>query len=71
MNSSGLAVAAFLAAFYLSLVGSKVMIVIMAGRSRQFLDSRAYRVVMRLPGIMLAVFAVLLFRQGLQYWRCS
>jgi threonine/homoserine/homoserine lactone efflux protein len=61
------AAAAFLGLFYLMLIGAKLMIAILAGRSRHFLEGRAYRVVMGLLGFMLGVFAVLLFRQGLQY----
>jgi threonine/homoserine/homoserine lactone efflux protein len=69
MKSGWLAAAAFLGVFYLALVGSKVLIALMAGRSRQFLGGRAYRLVMGLLGIMLAVFAVLLFCQGIRYLR--
>jgi threonine/homoserine/homoserine lactone efflux protein len=69
MKHSGLVAAAFLGMFYLALVGSKVAIAVMAGRSRGFLEGRAYRFVMRLLGSMLVVFAVLLFWHGLQYLR--
>lgn len=69
MKNSWLAALAFLGMFYFGLVGSKVMIALMAGRSRQFLYGRAYRVVMGLLGIMLAVFAGLLLRLGFQYLR--
>jgi threonine/homoserine/homoserine lactone efflux protein len=69
MKSGWLAAAAFLGVFYLSLVGSKVLIALMAGRSRQFLGGRAYRLVMGALGVMLAVFAVLLLCQGIRYLR--
>jgi len=55
--------------FYLALVGSKVVVALMAGRSRAFLRGRAYRFVMGLLGLMLAVFAVLLLCQGIRYLR--
>ena len=38
-----------------------------AGRSRNLLAGRAYRVVMRVLAVMLALFALLLFREGLKH----
>jgi threonine/homoserine/homoserine lactone efflux protein len=58
--------AAFLSGFYALLVGSKVMVAVLAGRSRDLLTGRAYRVAMRVLAGMLALFAVLLFREGLR-----
>ncbi len=55
----------FLFGFYLFLVGSKVTIALAAGRSREFLAGRAYRVAMRLLAVMLAVLALLLARDAL------
>jgi threonine/homoserine/homoserine lactone efflux protein len=63
---SWLIAAAFLFGFYLLLVGSKVLLAIMAGRSRDLLAGRPYRVVMRLLAVLLALFALLLFREGLR-----
>jgi threonine/homoserine/homoserine lactone efflux protein len=63
------AVAAFLGAFYFGLVGSKIVIAFAAGRFRQFLQGRAYRVVTRLLGVVLAVCGAVLIRQGLLYLR--
>ncbi|HOC57130.1 MAG TPA: LysE family translocator [Verrucomicrobiota bacterium] len=58
---------AFLFGFYLLLVGSKVLVALMAGRSRDLLAGRPYRVVMRVLAVMLALFALLLFREGLKH----
>lgn len=58
------AVAAFLATFYGLLVGSKILLALLAGRSRQWLQGRAYRVVMGFLGGLLLLFAGFLFRQG-------
>jgi threonine/homoserine/homoserine lactone efflux protein len=69
MKRGWLVAGAFLGVFYFALVGSKVMIAIMAGRARQFIQGRAYRIVMGLLGVLLAVFAALLCRQGLYYLR--
>jgi len=59
--------AAFLFGFYLLLVGSKVLVALMAGRSRDLLAGRFYRLVMRVLAVLLAVFAVLLFRGELKH----
>jgi threonine/homoserine/homoserine lactone efflux protein len=55
---------AFLCGFYLLLVGSKVLVVLLAARSRDLLAGRPYRVVMRVLAVLLAFFAFLLFREG-------
>jgi len=59
--------AAFLFGFYLLLVGAKVMVALLAGRSRDLLAGRFYRVAMRVLAVMLALFALLLLREGLKY----
>ena len=64
---SWLVAAAFLFGFYLLLVGSKVLVALLAGRSRDLLAGRPYRVAMRVLAVMLALFALLLFREGLKH----
>ena len=66
MAQSWLVAAAFLCGFYLLLVGSKVLVALMAGRSRDLLAGRPYRVVMRVLAVLLGFFALLLFREGLK-----
>ena len=56
--------AAFLTGFYLLLVGSKVAIALLAGRSRTLLQGRPYRVTMQVLAVLLGIFALLLFREG-------
>ncbi len=63
---SWLEAAVFLFGFYLLLVGSKVAVALLAGRSRSLLADRTYRVAMRVLAVMLAVFALLLLRDGLE-----
>jgi threonine/homoserine/homoserine lactone efflux protein len=63
---SGWAVAAFLAMFYLLLVGSKMLLALGSARSRQFLSGRGYRWLLQAFAIILAAFAVLLLREGLR-----
>jgi threonine/homoserine/homoserine lactone efflux protein len=62
-----LVAAAFLFEFYFLLVGSKVLVALMAGRSRDLLAGRPYRVVMRVLAALLGFFALLLFREGLRH----
>jgi len=64
---SWLVAVAFLFGFYALLVGSKVLVALMAGRSRDLLAGRLYRVVMRVLAALLGVFAVLLFREGMKH----
>lgn len=63
-QESGLAVAAFVTAFYALLVGSKVLLALGLGRSRRALRSRGYRLVMRGLGGLLLVYALLFLYQG-------
>jgi threonine/homoserine/homoserine lactone efflux protein len=67
VSTSWLGAVAFLGPFYLLLVGSKVVLALVAGRSRQFVAGRSYRVLLRALGLLLAVFAVLLCREGLKH----
>lgn len=55
----------FILCFYLSLVGSKVSVAMVVGRSRGFLTGKGYVYVMRALGALLAFFALFLFRDGL------
>jgi threonine/homoserine/homoserine lactone efflux protein len=67
ISQGWLVAAAFLFGFYLLLVGSKVMVALLAGRSRNLLTGRPYRVAMRVLAVLLALFALLLFREGLKH----
>ena len=55
----------FLGSFYMLLVGSKVVLALLAGQSRIFFKGTAYRYTMRLLGFALVVLGVMLFRDGL------
>jgi threonine/homoserine/homoserine lactone efflux protein len=55
----------FICSFFVFLVGAKVVIALLVGRSRDFLSGALYLWVMRLLGMLLIGFAVLLFREGL------
>jgi len=60
-------VIAFIAGFYILLVGSKIALAVIAGKSRALLEGRSYLHVMRILGIILCIFSGLLFRDGFQY----
>lgn len=57
---------AFIASFYLALVGAKIILAIAVGRSRLFLSSRLYLYIMRFLGCLLTLLAVMLLREGLK-----
>jgi threonine/homoserine/homoserine lactone efflux protein len=59
----------FVGSFLGCLVGSKCFVAIIAGKSRHFLTGRAYLYLMRALGIVLLVFAFILFRDGLRLLR--
>lgn len=58
------ALSAFLCGFYLSLVGSKILLAIAVGKSRFFLSGKIYRYTLGFLGLLLCVFAIILFRDG-------
>jgi threonine/homoserine/homoserine lactone efflux protein len=59
--------AGFLLGFYVCLVGSKIVLALLAGRFTGFLSSRGYLLVMRFLGLILFGFALILFRDGLVF----
>ncbi len=56
----------FIGGFYLCLVGSKVLLAVLVGRSRSVLEGRAYAYVMRFLGLVLIGLALALFWDGLK-----
>lgn len=60
------AAAAFLAGFYVFLVGSKVAIAVLVGRTRSHVAGRGYTWAMRLLAVLLAVFALGLLVEGVR-----
>jgi threonine/homoserine/homoserine lactone efflux protein len=57
----------FLMGMYLLLVGSKVVIAFLTGRSRRFLKSRGYVLTIRALGVVLLAFAAVFVRDGLRF----
>ena len=58
----------FIVPFYGVMVGSKCLLAVISGKSRGFLTSRCYVYTMRLLGGVLAVFALVFFRDGMKYF---
>ncbi len=65
-NQGILVPSAFIASFYVFLVGSKIGLAILVGKSKSFLAGNWYMYTMRFLGLVLCVFAVVLFRDGLK-----
>ncbi len=59
----------FVASFLGCLVGSKIMLAVLVGRSRHFLTGKPYVYIMRALGGALLLFAYLLFRDGMHHLR--
>jgi len=64
-TESPLLAVAFVASFFWCLVGSKVVLAVLAGKSRRFLMGKSYIYIMRILGLALFAFALVLFRDGL------
>jgi threonine/homoserine/homoserine lactone efflux protein len=63
-ESSKLATLMFISCFYLLLIGSKIFLAWLAGKSRAFLTGKAYLYINRALATMLAFFALLLIRDS-------
>jgi threonine/homoserine/homoserine lactone efflux protein len=57
----------FIICFYVTLVGSKVMVALAVGRSRNFLNSEYYLYTIRSLGIVMLIFALLFIKNGIKY----
>ncbi len=66
MNEGISAAAGFMISFYALLVGSKIGLAVVVGRSRSFLNGKAYVYVMRILGFVLLILAGVLFHDGLK-----
>ena len=67
-STSLVAAAAFVIPFYVLLVGSKIVVAIVSGRSRNLLKSRHYTIILRILGLVLMGFGVMFLRDGLRYF---
>lgn len=67
MKTSGLTVAVFLLGFYFFLIGSKVSLALVVGKSKGALTGGIYLYIMRFLGLALAVLASILLIDGLKF----
>jgi threonine/homoserine/homoserine lactone efflux protein len=65
MSQNNIAPLAFIGSFYVFLIGSKITLALVAGKSKSFLTGRAYKVIMRFLGAALCVLSIAFFREGL------
>lgn len=66
-STSFVSAAAFIFPFYVLLVGSKIVVAMVSGRSRNLMKSRHYRMILRILGLTLIGFGVLFLRDGIHY----
>lgn len=57
---------AFIGSFYVLLVGSKILLAILVGKSGGFLTGKSFISILRILGLLLCLLAVLLLRDGLK-----
>ena len=58
---------AFITAFYVLLVGSKISIALVVDKSRTILRTKVFVWILRILGLVLLIFAILLIKEGLHY----
>ena len=66
MRQNIIAPLAFIGSFYALLVGSKILLAILVGKSKSFLGGNVYIYIMRFLGLVLCVLAFALFCDGLR-----
>ena len=66
-DSSLVSALVFIFPFYVLLVGSKVVVAVISGKSKNFLNSKHYRLIIRLLGLVLIGFGILFWRDGIRY----
>jgi threonine/homoserine/homoserine lactone efflux protein len=68
-NKSLIDAGLFIAVFYFVLIGSKVVIAVITGKSKQFLSSRFYLYLVRFLGVVLFLFAIYFIENSLRYFK--
>lgn len=64
MNVNNIAPLLFICGFYTLLVGSKILLAVLVGKSKAFLSGAVYKYTLRFLGLALCVLALALFREG-------
>jgi threonine/homoserine/homoserine lactone efflux protein len=55
----------FILGFYVCLIGAKILLAVLVGQSRAFLQGKIYVNTMRMLGVVMCVFALMLFKESL------
>jgi threonine/homoserine/homoserine lactone efflux protein len=66
VNVNVIAPVIFICSFYVLLVGSKILLAVLVGKSRTFLTNKVYIYTMRLLGMVLCLLAFVIFRDSLR-----
>ncbi|MDA3885672.1 MAG: LysE family transporter [Candidatus Delongbacteria bacterium] len=66
MKINTYSVISFISGFYIFLLGSKIVIAILVGRSKTFLNDKIYLYTIRFLGSILWIFAIVLFYDGIK-----
>ena len=67
-KASSVWAAFFIFIFYFLLVGSKIVVAVISGKSRNLLKSWHYKYLIRILGLALVVFGLMYLRDGLRYF---
>jgi len=67
LEENVLAASAFILCFYIFIVGSKMFIAILVGKSGHFIKGKIYILINRIMGILLFIFAAILFYDGIKF----
>lgn len=65
INVNLTALCVFVGSFYFMLIGSKILLALLVGRSKTFLRGDMYLYIMRFLGMVLCLLSLILFRDGL------
>ncbi|VBB42936.1 putative threonine efflux protein [uncultured Desulfatiglans sp.] len=66
MQKNIFALLAFIVSFYVFLLGSKILLAVLTGKSKSFLTGKGYIYIMRFLGVALGVLAIVLIYNGLK-----
>lgn len=66
LNLGAWSLIVFIAGFYATLIGSKIFLAVAVGKSRAFLSGKVYLYSLRFLGLLLCMFSLVLFRDGLK-----
>ena len=57
----------FILGFYIMLIGSKIIIVLLVAKSNNFINNNRYEIVLKILGILLIIFAIMFIKDGITY----